>query len=570
MDPQGGLPQPAAGLVSSAAEVLRRIAADLDSHFLPVGTALAEIVGTVDTVVAGLADVQRAFGPDEGGMAIGDLLAGAERLAATPARQADRGASIEDMRTRLKALATLGDDLDRVIHILEIYTINIKIAAAGSPDFANFADEMRAQLASGRKEVAALSTEVDRLLKGLARVHISDNKLASECAKVIPAVPDRLTGAARSVQAHQQRVGAVAAKAGEIAGQIRQLVGAALGTIQVGDSARQRIEHIVLGCRMLDELAGSDDRSQTAPVLRLCIAQLSAIGEDFARDAGQLLGVLRKLVPESQNLLDRARSEDAVVDSGAFISQMETAVLESYRLTEQMRAADDDAASTLKAVTMTMQSIAAGVMRVQDLGREVGYMSVNANLRCRDDVEINRPVSVIAREIKSNSNLIDACTADIVAASRDLIDRSDEQIHVGAADPVGIGTSLSSALESLRAASVRTATGMSRVDVNATELSGRIAVAISELEDSMRVVRSLGAVIADLSLLAHDDGPVPAGDQSQTAWIVMERMKSAYTMACEREVHNRHLLPGMNPCVVIQRAAVTLVDEEDLDNDAFF
>lgn len=572
MAPDLDTPRATAGLVAAASEVMHRIAADLDARFLPVGATLAAVISTVDSVVTGLADVERAFGPTEGGKAIGDLLAGAERLAATPDRQAGRGGSLDDLRTRLKALARLGDELDRVIHVLEIYTINVKIAAAGYSDFVGFADEMRAQLGDGRKEVAALAIEIDRLLRGLVRVNSADRQLASECAKVIPAVPDRLIGAAHSVEEHQQRLAAVAADAGRIAAQIRQMIGAALGSIQIGDSARQRIEHVVLGCRLLDERApasadGANDAA-IAHIARLCIAQLAAIREDFARDAGQLLDTLRKLVPEAYRLLDLARSDVAVADSGSFIGQMEAAVIETVDLTEHMRAADEEAAGTLQSVTDAMETIAAGVMRVQDLGREVGYMSVNANLRCRHLPEINRPVSVIAREIKSNSGLIDDWTNELVTATEALMERSKAVAAIASTEPASVSEALSGALAALRAASAHTASGMGRVNVSAADISGKITDAVSSLEDSIRVVASLESVIADLGLVVHDASP-PADPQSP-AWAVMESLKAAYTMACEREVHNRHLLPGMEPCAISQRSSAATVSDDDLFDDALF
>jgi len=176
---------------------------------------------------------------------------------------------------------------------------------------------------------------------------------------------------------------------------------------------------------------------------------------------------------------------------------------------------------------------------------------------------------VIAREVKANSSQIDALTGEIVSAAATLMAEA-EQVEAGNDRPAGPSGSLTGAVDALRDAATRTAAGMRLVDVNAAGLIGGINAAVEGLEHSLGIVAQLEAVAADLQLEAGD-GAAPSGlGAEDPAWGVMEQLKAAYTMASERAIHNRFLLPGMALCAVQERAAPAAISDDDLFDDALF
>jgi hypothetical protein len=103
-------------------------------------------------------------------------------------------------------------------------------------------------------------------------------------------VPDRLIRDAGALATHQDGLAAMARTTGEIAASIQAKVATVLGAIQIGDIARQRLEHVLAGCEMLD--AHLEGRAPTTAaeeaachhLLALLHAQLEETAVDFRRE----------------------------------------------------------------------------------------------------------------------------------------------------------------------------------------------------------------------------------------------------------------------------------------------
>jgi hypothetical protein len=95
---------------------------------------------------------------------------------------------------------------------------------------------------------------------------------------------------AGALAAHQDGLAAMARTTGEIAASIQAKVATVLGAIQIGDIARQRLEHVLAGCEMLD--AHLEGRAPTTAaeeaachhLLALLHAQLEETAVDFRRE----------------------------------------------------------------------------------------------------------------------------------------------------------------------------------------------------------------------------------------------------------------------------------------------
>jgi hypothetical protein len=134
----------------------------------------------------------RAFGDgDEGETDAADnLLSAARRRAKRPngrpnARSRSRPA---DIMQKLSAPAVKSA---RILTVLQFYAVNLKIAAAGADEFIEFAGDMSVKLATGG-EGRSFKREVATMLASLSEMRSVDEVLARECARVVPAVPDRL------------------------------------------------------------------------------------------------------------------------------------------------------------------------------------------------------------------------------------------------------------------------------------------------------------------------------------------------------------------------------------------
>ncbi len=526
---------------------LMGIASNLDRSFLPVGEALLTLIEAVDAVEHGLGDVRAAFADGMADIAAADLTQASAWLVETPALQERRRGCLGELGASVSSLSGLSRDLDRVLHVLQFYSLNIKVAAAGAGEFVDFADEMNRQLGQGREELKAFGATVDQLVRQLASMSSVDQKLLAECRKLIPAVPDLLADAAAKLTGHQRQIIALVDTAEKVAQAIRSHIGQALGAIQISDSARQRIEHVAFACEMIADIsdeASPEQREARGHIAALCVAQLGAIEQDFTAEARKLLGTLGDLLPDATRLLESIRQEQSIQSSHALIASLEGGIAESVALTSHLKQANADLDSILASVVATIEGLSARVERVRDLGIEVGYMSVNANLRCRRVPAISQPVAVIAREIKSHSRFIDALSDDFIAMAGSLASISDRISGMENAGGSDVSEMLSSSLASLSGIAVRTGKGLGKVTVDCDGIVARLSETTRNLRESIAVVERLRTVGSELSAItapmifdARDLSrhPLPA---------MLERLRAVYSMAQERAVHARFAPPG--------------------------
>jgi uncharacterized phage infection (PIP) family protein YhgE len=574
----------AIGIIPAAIATLDEIVGSLDARFLPVSATLVALVETIETVVSGLTEIQSAFASSNGGQAIDAMLEAADKLVAAPSVQSRRRTCFEDSRETVASLTSCSADLDRVIAMLQFYIMNIKIVAAGSSDFVDFADEMRSQLDNGRREVTQFNAAITSLLSDINGLLIADGNVAKECFKIIPDVPDRLRSAAGSLRDQQDKLADIAQTTGAIASRIQQRIVAALSAIQIGDIARQRIEHVVLACTIANDLSngkeGADDcagmpddkatRFARAHILKLSVAQLEAIRADFSHEAGQLLESLELLVPDSRRLLEFSKNNTTISESGQFISKIEEAIGQTRSLTDQLRNADEDASCILRSVMATVESIATRVRHVQLVGLKVGNMSVNAHLRCRRNEALSKPVAVIAREIKVQADLIKDRTVAIGGFSEQLKALAIEISGLKGAGLDTVADALNSSLTALRSAAERTESGVGQVNVNASAVTRTIEQTAADLRESLGLVSAIDTVIGDLTLASEPLGPDGEITAEHPLWAIMEQLKASYTMASERAVHNRFLLGGLPGCAIDDSASDGDLSDDDLFDDALF
>lgn len=518
------------------------IAGNLDTTFLPVGEALLKLVETVDAVAKGLDDVRAAFADGAADGAIADLMMATRRLVETPVLQAKRRSCLADLGANVSSLGGLSRDLDRVLHVLQFYSLNIKIAAAGAAEFVDFADEMNRQLGGGRSALAAFGATVDQLVRQLKSTDTVDQKLAAECRRLIPAVPDRLAAAARQLTDQQRQVIALVGGAEQVARAIRSHVAQALGAIQISDSARQRIEHVAFACEMIAGITDGDAPAELEArghLAALCVAQIEGIEQDFTTEARKLLKALVGLRPDTMTLLDRIRHDQSVQSSKVLISSLEQGIAESVVLTDHLKQTSNDLDAILASVVATIDGLSARVERVRDLGIEVGYMSVNANLRCRRDAAISQPVAVIAREIKSHSRFIDALGSDFISLASSLKGISEQISGIDDTGSAQVSQLLTASLASLSMVADRTGSGLSKIAVDCDSMMARLDETTHNLNESIAVVERLRTVGEELAAIAAPVAATAIDAASHPLPAMLDRLHACYSMVQERTIHAR-------------------------------
>jgi hypothetical protein len=548
---------------------LALLAAGLDTRFLRAGTTLANAVGMIDRVIGGLDGVVAALDERTAGAAVTDLRGVADALAALPARQAGR-------RDRMGAVAAIARDLNdhvldmhQTLRVLNIYGVNIKIAASGADQFVDFVEGMATKLSVGEHELAGFIVQLKELMLAVADVQQADRLLAAESATVVPEIPARLASDAGALAKHLADVAVVARTVADIARRVQGKVAVVLGALQVGDSTRQRLEHVVATLQLL-EASGGDvppDPVVVGHIDRLLAAQIEGARADFARDTATMLASLADLLPETDQLLALIADQG---DGGSrdFLERLERGIADVERVTGRLRDAERRSTAMATIITETIAGLTRRLAKVQLIRLQVQDIATNTRLLCRRQGAIGKAVSVIAVEVDAYARRLGESTecvaqviADLKAVEAALLDAVSGTAGAGAAGGGrDMGDTLAGALAVIRDACQRTGLVSMEGSDDARHLGALLMSTVGELANEEAVAAAMGQVA---ERLARRTPPLPMTDDAEAALRqLLPRIAAMYTMAQERTIHAQCLPPGIE--------AEAPIEDEDEDDDGLF
>ena len=463
------------------------------------------------------------MGAGDGSGAVGNLTRAAKRLyrvADQATQRADQVAHIRAVSVRLTAQV---HDLQRTLEALKIYGMNVKIAAGGARDFVDFADLMAQKLDMGKADAAGFDGRLAELERGLASMLQSDSRLVSECARVVPQVPDRLIRDAGALATHQDGLAAMARTTGEIAASIQAKVATVLGAIQIGDIARQRLEHVLAGCEMLD--AHLEGRAPTTAaeeaachhLLALLHAQLEETAVDFRRETLVLVDSLRDLEPEANRLLalqaPQAGPAENMAAAGepSFLRELESGIAEATAMIAQLQEADAQADQTLGLTIATVDDLTTRAAAIRHLRVDVQLMAINIGLSCRRVEAIGKPMTVIANEIRSHAETLDGAVTHITAAASDLEQCSAAMRGGNRAGEIGTGDELAQSLAMIRQGAQRTEQAIAVAGQQSDTIATMLRKTRDELEVSLDLAKTIEAIaVRTADLAGSGQGQEPA------------------------------------------------------------
>ena len=544
---------------------LALLAAGLDTRFLRVGTTLAGAIGMIDRMIGGLDGIASALDANVAGAAVADLHAVARDLSTLPAAQAARGAHMAAVADIAKALRDHVMEMHQTLRILNIYGINIKIAASGEPQFVGFVDGMTRRLGTGEELLLGFMARIKDVTAGVEGVQQAGRLLVAECSRVIPAAPEKLVADAIALEAYLGETASLARTVAAIARRIHAKVAVVLGALQVGDSTRQRLEHVVSSLQLLDATAveGNIDPAVAAHVEALLAAQVEATMQDFARETSALISSLAELHPDTKKLAT------LIVDQGdgkdrAFLAELDQGISDVEHVTSQLRKAAIRSRDMAGVIADTVADLTTRLDSVQRIALDVQDIATNTRLLCRRHGTTGRAVAVIAIEVDAYALTLGAATA-AVAHATGLLGSVDTAPQAADHDADGrdMGDTLASALTVIRHACERTKQVAVQGADDADQLVALVAATSGDLRQELAVTDVMAAAMDSLSQRTPATALTDAAEA--TLHVLLPAIGRFYTMAQERAVHARFLLPGMETV-----ASAAAVADDDDDDDGLF
>jgi methyl-accepting chemotaxis protein len=542
---------------------LAELAANMDAGFLRGGSLLGEAIETIKGLMAGLDSMNHALDETAAERALGQLRGVASELEQLPELLAGRDQALQAVGSVIGALHRHVEDLQRHLKIIGIYGMNIKIAGAGG-DFRIFVDEMGGRLQAGEGEIIIFSQRLREVLASIAPVRKAYGEVRGAMTGSSLKMHQQIRECAEQLARHLEQSGALAGQLGLLAGQVQASVGRVLGAIQVADSTRQRIEHVVAIFDIFDE----EERSAPVPKgARETIARLTgrliagAQQEHFAQT--HVLGAALAELGVASSDLARLVGRGGADKGGNPLQALDEGIAAIEHMTLRLAETTTHAQTMVSGIADAADDLAARLDGIDQIVRDVKHIAINTRLLCQREGGSSAAVAVavIAIQVATQAIRLKESAGEIAAAIRDLAHLNHGLREDGGGGKADLGLMLQEAHSVISAACRSSELALSGSGHAVMQLMGQIGDASDCVSHGDGLLRDLEGVMSALA------GERPALAAEDEIWLqrVLPRAAALYTMASERQLHAEYAVGGQSAGAVDAPASAAPAVEQDDD-----
>jgi hypothetical protein len=461
-------------------------------------------------------------------------------------------------------LKTIGADASQASTVIEplikhiesilIIARSARIEAAsfdvGRESFFNFTQEAIGLAQAAKDSVQACKSERRRLCDAVSIAVNRQNAFQERYRRQLLSVSNALADGHSNMQAQQRESARLAELTGESAKKMADAVGAAIVSMQAGDSVRQRLEHICHGLGVASDVdvttvsaatSGFGTVSSASPLVRHLQAEhLQSTSSNFLEDIAGIDGSLEALSDEVSKTVSRGRVVSGDDGSGiSFLSDVKQALNQASLLVEaceNSRHSVDEALSvvndTLGKFRMASSELSEVVVDIILIGMNAGLKAGHLGFRGRTFVVIAGELKVTADQISSGAKTLQPVLDRIEKSAANLKRLRDES------DP--------SAMARLEPVVV---SAMTEIEAGNNKLEHLMRCLVAEGGEFGRMVaharsllKSLGEKVELLPETAHslksETTPPISSDEVTCIAPLFDDLYTQYTMVSEREVHS--------------------------------
>ena len=346
------------------------------------------------------------------------------------------------MRLR-RSLEEAAEDMERTLGYMRAFVTHIGITASqvvsSDFDFVSFTDDVATCVKHGGSQVSILRVGGNALGCELEKAVSRSRDLAQQCQSLLPEIARGLGESVNTVCEYRTRIAAAAEQVSDVAKDFRTRIGRILASLQVGDSVRQRIQHVGGGLAWLQQReeasSAASDRSHYAAAQGLLADLLAATAAEFEREVEAIESSMSALVSDIGKVgaMQRLLGGDASEKEGG-LGQLQLLLNRAVALVREIEAADQLARDALSAATAAARRLMPSIEAVKVMKEDVRFMAINTALRSLRVGELGKPLRVVALELSSHSDHLDGFAKTCLEALEQLIGLADSLSRVTAAD----------------------------------------------------------------------------------------------------------------------------------------
>jgi hypothetical protein len=515
----------------------------IEGKFLELGVGLgaaADVIGALTEALDRLAAALDAEAVDRSAANLSDA---AERLNDLASAHEGRSERFQRLAGAKAVLSERLAEMGRTLAYVRAFSMNIKITAAGIPgaasEFDSFSEELRSTLEAARGQLEEFEAQLADLSLGVDQAARQQAELGSKCAAMLPALPNRLQADAAAMAAHHKSTASLAVELGGVARRIQGQVGFALAALQIGDTARQRIEHVETG---LEILARSPDRAAAPVVYGLLADQLQDTAEQMGAEVDRLSASLSGVAADARELLrlhHAAGGARAGEGEAAVLHKLEASLSDAMGLVAEIEKGDAAADAIGRSAEQTAAGLVERVNTIRAVRMSIHFLALNAHLKCCHLGASGGPLSVVAAELRLRAGDLDGAADAVEARLAELGGAETAQAHAQGRDSSAIGRLLEEAIAPVLAADASAGRELKALADQSEAVSRELGQAVRRLNFQADVIEVLYDGADQLQAAAGEPEAFSEAE-AQAVSAVLAEIGALYSMARERTIHAAH------------------------------
>ncbi|MDX9998517.1 MAG: hypothetical protein WCY15_13255 [Phenylobacterium sp.] len=523
-------------------------AARAEDQFLALGQQLTSAFETLSGLVSACEEVAESAS-DAGTAAAADALRSAADQVAALGGAGGRRQTLEEFLERLDAMSRRIEHAQAALRPAGAIAVSAKVEAVRigdtDVDFGDFAVQISDAFGLARQMLRTVAEDAGVLREALQEACEREADLARRIEAAVAHLPPRITASVEAILAHMAAAGRAAETTADQSRSIRAGIGDAVMATQVGDSARQRMEHVVAALELAEGAAAEAEplperRGALALAGEVAGAHLIDTGEELLADMRRTLGSLAEMGAASARLADIDADLGSDRGGAADLAGLRADVAEAQALFAVLEAAWRAADELARSVAGGARQLERRIGAIRDAEIRVARLAMNASIKCGRVGERGRALAVVAQQLQACVDQTTEETAEIVAGLGEILALAERlaDSHDTEADARlrQVAESFDRALEPLAALEARTAERLDLIRRESAAVARLLQSAAAGLAVHQEIAAKLQAGAAELASAAEElrglecrPGPI--------AERLLEAVAASYTMARERSVH---------------------------------
>lgn len=472
-------------------------------------------------------------------------------------------AMLADLVVANRDVAGCLDNLQQSIRVMSILTLHAKIEAssidAGNQAFSSFTAEI-AQLAKvAQTSVEGYVAEHGRLVSLLAAASAEQSRFQRRYQGKLATIVGDLEAALSAVEARRHQTSAAAGEIARRSRQISDTVGLLVFDLQIGDTTRQRIEHVETALATLGRglapaqsdgapqeawSAGLDVTQRLAITLFVCAmlaAQIRDAAQEFDAKVDKIHGSLRDLTQEAGGIA-RLGAELYGSKGGAatsFLAVLEKQLGLGFEIVRDCSAALADLDRTTATVATATMHLRQQVSSIGQIVLNMRLVGMNAALKSKQIGASGRGLGAIAEQLRSYANETVNHADALLPALGKVIETTEsfDKMRMSRGDDIlaRLDAEMAAALVGFDECSAQLDAALAALGHHGDRVGSIIERSVAQVAAQGGLANLLRNARLKLSQLGG--APEARRADAEAMMPLLAELARLYTMAREREIH---------------------------------